>query len=145
VEIATVDPRLTAVVAETTTWQEFPNRWRPMLDEVYAVVRARPDLSADGHWQNVMLYKDGTPSVEIGVFVATDFPAEGRVHASQLPGGQVARTTHTGGYETLGAAHDAVKALARTQGFALAGPSWEIYGHPPPDGPPDIEIVYLLS
>jgi hypothetical protein len=30
---ATVEPRLTAVVAETTTWDEYPTVWRRLLDE----------------------------------------------------------------------------------------------------------------
>jgi len=45
VVVATVEPRLTAVVAETTTWAAFPTLWASLLDEVYAVVRPRPELS----------------------------------------------------------------------------------------------------
>ena len=41
----TVEPRLTAVVAEITTWEEYPTVWRRLLDEVYAFVRPRPELS----------------------------------------------------------------------------------------------------
>jgi hypothetical protein len=39
VEIATVEPRLTAVVAETTTWAEYPTVWPRLLDEVYGQPR----------------------------------------------------------------------------------------------------------
>lgn len=40
-------PRATAVVVLTTTWEEFPAVWASLLDEVYAVVRARPDLAPE--------------------------------------------------------------------------------------------------
>ncbi len=53
---ATVEPRRTAVVAESTTWAEYPSVWRRLLDEVYAFVRPRPELSPGDGWHNVMLY-----------------------------------------------------------------------------------------
>ena len=148
VGIETVAPRLTAVVAETTTWERFPGVWRQALDEVYAVVRSRPDLAppASGpKWQNVMLYKDDAPSVEVGVLVAAPFPAEGRVTASELPGGRVVTTTHRGDYAQLGRAHDAVHRFAEGHAVELAGPRWEIYGHMYDDGrEPETEVHYLV-
>jgi hypothetical protein len=129
VSTATVEPRLTAVVAETTTWDEYPAVWRQALDEVYGVVRPRPELSPGDGWHNVMLYKDDRPSVEVGVLVSGPFDPVGRVVASQLPGGRVATTTHRGDYAQLGRAHDAVHRFAAEQGLALSGVRWEIYGH----------------
>jgi hypothetical protein len=58
VTTVTVEPRLTAVVAEATTWAEYPTVWPRQLDEVYGVVRPRPELSPGDGWHNVMLYKD---------------------------------------------------------------------------------------
>jgi effector-binding domain-containing protein len=78
------------------------------------------------------------------VLVAAPFEPEGRVVCSRLPGGRVARTLHRDGYAGLGAAHDAVQRFAAASGFELAGPRWEVYGHPDGDRDPDIEIVYLL-
>jgi hypothetical protein len=126
---ATVEPRLTAVVAEITTWREYPAVWRRALDEVYGVVRPRPELSPGDGWHNVMLYKDDRPSVEVGVLVSEAFDPVGRVVASQLPGGRVATTTHRGDYAELGRAHDAVHRFAADEGLELAGVRWEIYGH----------------
>jgi effector-binding domain-containing protein len=149
VTIATVEPRLTAVVAQTTTWREFPALWPQLLDEVYAFVRTSADLAGEAgssdRWQNVMLYKDDKPSVEIGVLAPRPFTASGRVVASQLPGGHVAIAAHRGDYATLGATHDAVLGYVAAHGLELAGPRWEIYGHWRED--PDeleTEIRYLL-
>ena len=88
----TLEPRPTAVIARTTTWDEFPRLWGELLDEVYRFVRRHEELATgDGteRWQNVMLYKDDTPEVEVGVLAAKRFEAHGRVIASELPGGAV--------------------------------------------------------
>jgi hypothetical protein len=39
VTLVTTAQTPTAVVAETANWDDFPNRWRPLLDEVWAFVR----------------------------------------------------------------------------------------------------------
>jgi effector-binding domain-containing protein len=132
VELVTLDPRPTAVVAKTTTWEEFPRVWRELLDEVYGFVRGRGDLATGGEgerWQNVMLYKDQRPDVEVGVLVSQPFEPHGRVVCSQLPGGEVATAVHRGDYGGLGATHDAVRAHVSASGRELAGPCWEVYGH----------------
>ena len=119
--LVTIDPRPTAVVAEVTTWREFPGVWRPLLDEVYAFVRRDGDALATGsesgeRWQNVMLYKDDRPAVEVGVLVGAPFAPHGRVTPSHLPGGRAAATVHRGDYAGLGVAHD-----AETEIFYLLG------------------------
>jgi effector-binding domain-containing protein len=121
--------------------------WPRLLDEVYGFVRPRPELGGPDpgkRWQNVMLYTDDVPNVEVGVLVGASFEGDGRVVVSQLPGGRVARTMLRDGYTGLGAAHEAVHRLAAESGLELAGPRWEIYGHPEGDRDPDVEIVYLL-
>lgn len=148
VKFVTVDPRPTAVVAQTTTWAEYPRIWGRLLDEVYGFVRARTELATgEGNelWQNVMLYKDQRPDVEVGVLVARPFEPQGRVISSFLPGGDVATGVHRGDYATLGAAHDAVREAAAARGRELAGPCWEIYGHGGED-PSELEteIYWLL-
>jgi hypothetical protein len=58
VTVQTAEPTPTAVVAATTTWAEFPNVWRPMLDKVWGFLRggAPEGLCQGGH--NIMLYQD---------------------------------------------------------------------------------------
>jgi effector-binding domain-containing protein len=148
VRLATVGARPTAVVARATTWQEFPGLWGSLLDQVYEVARPRRELATgDGEelWQNVMLYKDQRPNVEVGVLVSGPFRAEGPVIQSELPAGEVATAIHRGDYAKLGVTHEAVRDHAATRGRELAGPCWEIYGHSGPD--PDqaeTEVFWLL-
>ena len=76
-----------------------------------------------------MLYKDQRPDVEVGVLVTAPFEAEGRVIASELPGGEVTTAIHLGDYTRLGVTHDAVREYVAAKGRERAGPCWEIYGH----------------
>ena len=76
-----VEARPTAVVAQTTTWKEFPKLWGLLLDQVYEFVRPRRELATgdgDELWQNVMLYKDQRPDVEVGVLVSGPFRVQDR-------------------------------------------------------------------
>jgi effector-binding domain-containing protein len=148
VRFVTVDPRPTAVVAQTTTWSEFPSLWGQLLGEVYGFVRGRPELatgSGGERWQNVMLYKDQRPDVEVGVLVSASFAPDGRVIPSELPGGEVATATHRGDYARLGVTHDAVRDFVNAAGRELAGPCWEIYGHGVADvRDAETEVFWLL-
>ena len=83
--------RPTAVVAATTTWQDFPQLWGQLLGEVWDC------LHAGGIYRgcrNVMLYLDDVPNVEVGVLLDRPCPLTGRVVASALPAGTAAMTVH---------------------------------------------------
>lgn len=142
VEVIDVASRPTAVVRATTTWREFPSLWKGMLDEVWACLNAS---GISRGCRNVMLYKDDVPNVEIGVELLVPCQLLGRVVASALPAGRVAMTVHRGGYDGLGAAHEAVVSDCADRGLGMAGPRWEVYG-PHRDDPAEmeIEIYYLL-
>jgi len=146
VTVRTVQPTPTAVVAAAATWAEFPNMWRPMLDQVWSFLRggAPAGLYKQGH--NVMLYKDEVPNVEVGVQVTRSFPPTGQVVASALPGGLVATATHTGPVANVGDTHQAVREWSRANGYQLAGPHWEIYGDPDPStGGFDVDVFWSLA
>jgi effector-binding domain-containing protein len=132
----------TAVVAQETTWEDFPTLWSRLLDDVYTFVR-EGGATQGGH--NIMLYRDDVPNVEVGVQVTGPFTPGGRVVPSALPAGQVATAVHRGPYANLDAAHRAVRAWCAAHGHELTGTRWEIYGdwHENPDDL-ETEISYLL-
>jgi hypothetical protein len=66
----TVDAQPTAVIAESTTWEAYPELWPRLLDEVWSAVRPRRGEIAPG--RNVMLYTDDVPNVEVGVEVGSN-------------------------------------------------------------------------
>jgi effector-binding domain-containing protein len=142
VVLRTVVASPTAVVAQRTTWEEFPKLWGTLLDQVYAFVRAG-GVTQTG--DNVMLYRDDLPNVEVGVQVAGPFEASGRVVPSELPAGRVATTVHRGPYDRLGAAHAAVRAWCASNGHDLTGTRWEIYGDWHEDvSQLETEVTYLI-
>jgi effector-binding domain-containing protein len=147
VTVTDVEARPTAVVAATTTWQEFPTLWKGLLDEVWACVRA---AGIQRGCRNVMLYRDtgidGVAHVEVGVELSQPCPLTGRVTASSLPAGQVATTVHRGPYADLGLAHRAVLDWCAAHGRRPTGARWEVYG-PHRDDPAELstEISYLLT
>ncbi len=146
-----VPPRRTAVIAAVTTWQEFPQLWRPLLDEVYTFVRASPELNAAAgeregpRWTNVMLYRDQRPSVEVGVLAPAQFAPQGRIIASELPGGQAITATHRGDPATIGRTHNRVRTYADTKRLETTGVLWEVYGHPDDSGAFATEVFHLLA
>jgi effector-binding domain-containing protein len=136
----------TAVVKESTSWEDFPSLWGPLLDEVWRFVRGS-GLAAG---RNVMLYKDDVPNVEVGVEVATPFTAGVRVVPSALPAGLVATTVVRGAPSAEGIAqgHAAVLGWCEVNGHELTGARWEIYGHWQDDQDPtefEIEVYWLLQ
>jgi effector-binding domain-containing protein len=143
ITLLAVEARPTAVVAATTTWQEFPTLWRELLDEVWSCLRAG---GIDHGCRNVMLYLDDTPRVEVGVELLVPCLLDGRVRASALPAGQVAMTTHHGSYAGLAMAHRAVLDWLHAQGKRPAGPHWEVYGpHHADTKQIWTEVYYLLT
>src|SRR5262245_51239955 len=86
VQIEQRDACPTAVVRRQTTWATFPSEWGPMLDQVYAVVRAG-GVEQDGH--NVMVFRDlpgGGVDVEVGVQAAGPVRGDGQRDAVRAAG-----------------------------------------------------------
>jgi effector-binding domain-containing protein len=153
VTLVHVQPRRTAVIAQATTWAEFPRLWRPMLDEVYTFVRACPEFTAahagadatGPRWTNVMLYRGQAPDVEVGVLAPCPFAPHGRVVESELPGGRAATATHHADPSTIGETHDHVRAYTKAHALETAGITWEIYGHPDDRGAFSTEVFHLVA
>jgi effector-binding domain-containing protein len=142
IRVVTGTVRRTAVVARTTTWDEFPVVWPQLLDEVYRFL-GTSEVEQDGH--NVMLYLDDRPAVEVGVQVDRTFEPTGSVVPSVLPAGPAATMTHRGPYGRLGDAHGAIIRWCRANGREIAGPRWEVYGDWHEDESLlETEVAYLL-
>jgi hypothetical protein len=149
-----VQGRPIAATRARTTWTEFPDVWRPLLDRVYAVLRDTGAVEFPG--RNVILYRDhggdtADPQrsgleLEVGVEAVIPFEPRDDVRLSRLPSGRVAWTLHVGPYHRLAEAHRAVIEWCEAQGLALTGTSWEVYGHWR-DDPDDLEtdVYHLLA
>jgi effector-binding domain-containing protein len=131
VTVQTVEPRNIAAVHARVLVEDIPKTFARYLDQVYAAAKAGA-VQLDG--QNVFLYRCVTDrrspmDLAFGVGVLAPFKAVGAVEPTQVPGGEVATTTHLGSYAGLREAHDAVIEWCRYNGRRLTGTSWEVYGH----------------
>lgn len=69
----------------------------------------------------------GRFEVEAGFPVNSQVQGEGDVQPSELPGGQVAVTVHTGPYDQMVPGYQALASWVADHGGETAGDSWEIY------------------
>ena len=120
-----VEPAPIAVVRRRARQAELSTVVPKACGEVWAYLRASGITGAGRH---VALYL-GNDEVEIGAEIAGPFDSSGDVYCSSTPAGVVATTFHIGPYGGLHRAHDAIHRWLTETGRALAGPSWEIYGH----------------
>ncbi len=149
VSVTTVTSRKLAAVRREVAIGAIASAWRPALDQVWAFLRSQPGLRTDGH--NIFLYhhparRSDPMQVDFGVEVARSFTRSGDVYETATPAGEAAIAVHRGGYDQLGAAHDAIHQWAKSHNRTFAGYSWEIYGDPSDDpGKIETTVVYLLG
>jgi effector-binding domain-containing protein len=115
-----------AVVRRRASQQQLEKVVPDACGAVWNVLRAHHVIGAGRH---VAIYWDCQINLEVGVEMATPFAGCGEVVGSTTPRGPVATTTHYGPYQQLHGAHDAIRLWCQKNGYALAGPNWEIYGH----------------
>jgi effector-binding domain-containing protein len=78
-----------------------------------------------------------TVDLEVGFPVDRPVEADGNVVASELPGGRLARVTHSGSFDGLVAAWAHLAAWLHEQGLEPAARRWEVYvTQPSPDMDP---------
>jgi len=126
-----IQPRLLAAVRRTALPREIPAVCLPALNVVWAFLRARPGLRADGH--NVFLYhhvahpEAGMP-IDLGVEVIRRFQPDGEVRCVETPAGRAAATLHVGPYTSLPLVHAALHMWCRSNGHRIGTHSLEIFG-----------------
>src|SRR5258705_5275750 len=127
VQIETVTtPRPLAVVRRRASFQQLPKVVPQACGLVWGVVRTQQVKGAGRH---VSLYLDDQVNLEVGVELEAPWAGHGEVVGSALPTGTVATTVHFGPYNRLHEAHQAIRDWCIKNGYARAGPNWEIYGH----------------
>ncbi|MDL9978232.1 GyrI-like domain-containing protein [Microbacterium candidum] len=148
VEVLTVSSRILAAVRRELPASEIGSAWKPALDQVWAFLRAHPDLWDGGH--NVFIYRSGaTPGLTVcdfGVEVTHAFEPAGEVRSTETPAGEVALVVHRGLYDRMNEGYQAIDRWMSANQRKSGGSTWEIYSDPTPD-PADTEttIARLLA
>jgi len=115
-----------AVVKTVARPEEFSRLVPKYCGVVWNALKAKGVKGAGRH---IAIYRDEVVNLEVGVELEKRFDGEGEVVGSSVPVGLVASTVHLGPYQKLDKAHGAIKEWCGRNGYALAGPKWEIYGH----------------
>ena len=126
VRLEQVIGRPLAVVRRRAASHELSKVVPEACGTVWNVLRSQQVAGAGRH---VAVYLDCQINLEVGVELDGPFAGHGEVVASATPSGLVATTTHFGPYGQLHAAHEAIRRWCADNGYAPAGPNWEVYGH----------------
>jgi effector-binding domain-containing protein len=143
VQVLQVESQLTAVVRCRAKQSDLAQVVPAACGEVWTYCRSA-GLPRPG--RHLTLYLDGEINLEVGVEVSQPFVGNERVVCSSTPAGRVATVAHWGPYTRLHEAHEAILQWCSANGHALAGPSWEVYGHWD-DDPAKLrtDLFYLLQ
>src|SRR5438132_952455 len=126
VRIENVNSRPLAVVRRRADARDLARVVPEACGVVWGVIRAQNVAGAGRH---VAIYWDGAINLEVGVEMDAPFAGHGEVVGSATPAGAVATAVHFGPYHQLHEAHQAILQWCAANGYTLAGPNWEIYGH----------------
>ncbi len=118
--------RRLAVVRRRAASHELSKVVPDACGAVWNVMRSQ-QVSVVG--RHVAVYLDGQINLEVGVELDGPFAGHDEVVISTTPPGPVATTTHLGPYHLLHEAHEAIRRCCANNGYTLAGPNWEVYGH----------------
>jgi effector-binding domain-containing protein len=126
IELTDLPGQPAAVVHAHVEPADLPDFLGPAFEEVMATADQQGRVPAGPPFGRYVPHGDGFE-------VTADFPLDGpvttagRVVPDRLPGGTVATTLHTGGYDEVGAAYTATTAWLADEGLAVTGVPWESY------------------
>lgn len=128
IEVVHASGGLIAAVRGHIAMTDIPAKIMPMMDEVWACIRA---AEYKNHGHNVWLYRnhaDGEVDVEIGVQVGEDFTPSGNVALVELPTGRALHTWHQGEYSLLPNTHATLMRWCDENDRPMESVCWEVYG-----------------
>ncbi len=127
--------QVTAVARATLTVAEIG----PWLGKAYGAIAtllaARQAGPAGPPFARYHELGEGRFEVEAGFPATRPIEGNGVAQPSELPGGQVAVTVHTGPYDQMEPAYQALASWVGQHGGELAGDPWEVYFSDPSTEP----------
>ena len=133
-QIIQTQTRLTAVVRHVIPRAEIQKVMGPSIGEVMATLAAQGMAPAGPVFSHHLRMHPDTFDFEVGVPVWSPFTEAGRVTASHLPSGKIARTIYTGPYEGLAVAWGEFEEWIAAEGHECAASLWECYVAGPESG-----------
>jgi inorganic pyrophosphatase len=127
VEVQQFEPQLVAGIRAITTQAEIASTFAALVPEITDYLKEHEVSSAGAPYVRYFHVGADRVDMEVGMTVAGSVEGNARVELGELPGGDVATTTHTGPYEGLADAYAALVEWIRVQGRQETGTPWEVY------------------
>lgn len=127
IEIRTQKLQHTAVIRETVPMSEIGPWMGAVFAEVGGHLARAGGQMAGPPFSRYFGMPASTADVEAGFPVDRPVAPGGRVVPGELPAGPAAVTVHSGLYETIGAAYEAIGRWLAENKRQPAGPPWEVY------------------
>lgn len=130
----------TAVVRRRVSHEGLGAFFATAFDEVMQALVTQEAVPSGPPFARYHPLEGGDWDVEAGVPVPAPIRADGEVHSSSLPAGTAAHVMHTGAFDRLGGAHEALAAWVRANGLYPYGEAWETYLDGPEVPEPRTEV-----
>lgn len=117
----------TAVLRRRVSHEGLGAFFATAFDEVVQTLVTQEAVASGPPFARYHALQGGDWDVEAGVPVQAPIRAAGEVHSSSLPAGTAAHVLHTGPFDDLGRAHEALSAWVQANGFRPYGEAWETY------------------
>lgn len=135
IETRSLGARPTAIMGADLDLDELKTWLGRAFSEVARQLEATDNPPAGPPFARYHCISEGRFHVEAGFPVFYEFASSDGVRGSNLPGGEVAITTHMGPYEGLGSTYEAIGRWLESRGATPAGDPWEVYFNGPEDPP----------
>lgn len=127
VEVVTLKPQPTLVVRAELAAPELGKALAGILPRTFQHAMKQGASPAGMPFTRYVSMGADKFVIEAGVPVSAKVEGAGDILAAELPAGRTATVVHTGPYDQLGAAHEALTAWARDNGAKAKGGAWEVY------------------
>jgi effector-binding domain-containing protein len=149
VTVRNVDAQPVASVRVTIKPAEIGDTLGGLLAQIRQYLQGQGIAPAGPPFSRSHTYSSEAVDLEAGYPVEQPVDGEGRIAASQLPGGPVAATWHMGPYNKIQRAYDALGAWMAEQDREPSGAPWEVYwtgpGAEPDSAKWKTEIVWPID
>jgi effector-binding domain-containing protein len=125
--IETLEPQPVASVRLTTKPGEVSKTLAGVLTEVMKYLGKQGVMPAGPPFSRYHRVGPDELDLEAGFPVSKAVAGEGRIKASELPGGRTAVTWHFGSYDKLMESHSLLEAWIKKQPLKPRGGAWEVY------------------
>jgi len=134
-ELRQLQPQPTATIRRTIAPADTADTLDEVLPEVWTYLERSGTHPAGPPFARWHVWEADRADLEAGMPVPAPVEGEGRIAASELPGGTVAVTVHRGPYDSLPDTYNALGAWMEANGHEHCGAPWEVYLTDPRETP----------